>query len=131
MVFARQNLDVSANQNVNVTALAVGNANVSGGDSVSGTIIGVGSVTATGANVDAALLSQNITGGTSTSGQVGFSQGTAANATSQSLQKEDPEKTATSSKKNDDEEELKKKSVATLPRLTRTVGRVTVILPTP
>ena len=131
VVFARQNLDVSANQNVNVTALAVGNANVSGGESVSGTIIGVGSVTATGANVDAALLSQNITGGTSTSGQVGFSQGTAANATSQSLQKEDPEKTATSSKKNDDEEELKKKSVATLPRLTRTVGRVTVILPTP
>ena len=132
VVFARENLDVSANQNVSVTALAVGNANVSAGESVSGTIIGVGSVNASAATVGAALLSQNVsTSGDVSSGQVGFSQGTAANATSQSLQKEDPEKMVASSKKSDEDDELKKKSAAALPRLTRTVGRVTAILPTP
>lgn len=132
LVFARQNLDVSAEQNANVTALAIGNANVSAGENVSGTIIGVGSVNASGATVDAALLSQNITtAGSVNSSQVGFSQGTTANATSQSLQKEDPEKMTAAAKPGDEEEELKKKSNTAPPRLTRTVGRVTVILPTP
>jgi filamentous hemagglutinin family protein len=132
VVFARENLDVSAQQNVSVTALAVGNANVSAGQSVSGTIIGVGSVNASGTAVDAALLSQNVsTSGNVSSGQVGFSQGTAANATSQSLQKEDPEKMAASARGSDDDEEFKKKTVAALPRLTRTTGRVTVVLPKP
>jgi hypothetical protein len=75
------------------------------------------------------LLSQNITGGTTTSGQAGFAQGSAANATSQSQQKEEPEKMAASTKKSDEEDELKKKSAAATPKLTRTVGRVTVISP--
>ncbi len=130
LVFARESIDVSALRNVNVTALAQGSVNVSSGGNISGTIIGVGSVTASGVgNVDAALLSQNIsTSGNVTSGQVGFSQGTTANATSQSVQSEEPAKAVASAKsENTDDPELKKKAAA--PRLTRTVGRVTVILP--
>jgi hypothetical protein len=129
LVFARDNIDIDAKQSANVTALAQGNVSVSSGGTVSGTIIGIGSVSATGTSVDAALLSQNISGGTTTSGQTGFAQGTTANATSQSQQKEEPGKMVASSKKSDEENELKRKSAAAPPKLTRTVGRVTVISP--
>jgi hypothetical protein len=46
----------------------------------------LGGISASGASVDASLLSQNITtSGNVSSSQVGFSQGTAANATSRDL----------------------------------------------
>ena len=129
LVFARGNLDISANQNVSVTALAVGNASVNAGQNISGTIIGIGSVNASGANVEASLLSQNITtGGNVSSSQVGFTQGAAANGTSQALQNDDPAKMIASAKKGDDDDPLAKKRTG--PRLARTTGRVTVILPT-
>jgi len=128
LVFARDNLDISASQNVSVTALAGGNANVSAGENISGTIIGVGSVNASGASVDAALLSQNVTAsGDVSSSQVGFSQANAAGSTSQSLQSEDQAKVAAADKKEQEDEDEKKKGTG--PRLTKTVGRVTVILP--
>ena len=128
LVFARNNIELSAVQNVNVTALAQGSVNVGAGGSVSGTIIGVGSVSASGATVSAALLSQNVSSSGGSSGQVGFTQGNAAGAASQGLQKEDAEKRVASAQPGNDDEDKKKKS---LPRLTRTVGRVTVILPNP
>ena len=128
LVFARDNLDIDANQNVSVTALAVGNANVSAGDTISGTIIGVGSVNASGSSVDASLLSQNVTAsGDVTSSQVGFAQANVAGTTSQGLQADDSAKEATSGEKKEDEDELKKNRPG--PRLAKTTGRVTVILP--
>ncbi|MBX3746690.1 MAG: filamentous hemagglutinin N-terminal domain-containing protein [Verrucomicrobiae bacterium] len=129
LVFARENIDLSAQQNVNVTALAQGDVNVGAGGSVSGTIIGVGSVSASGTSVDAALLSQNVAAsGDVSSSQVGFGQGTAAAAASQSLAGDDSARNAAA--RADDEEEEKRPSFAgTRPTLTRTVGRVTVILP--
>jgi hypothetical protein len=100
LVFARENIDLSAQQSENVTALAQGSVNVSAGGSVSGTIIGVGSVSASGSAVDAALLSQNISAsGNVSSSQVGFSQGAAANATSQSVQNDEPAKQIASAKR--------------------------------
>jgi filamentous hemagglutinin family protein len=128
LVFARQNIDLNAQAGVNVTALAQGSVNVTSGGTISGTIIGVGSVSASGASVDASLLSQNVSAsGNVTSSQVGFSQGTAASGTSQSLQGDEPSRTA--AKERADEEESRGRRVAAAPRLTRTVGRVTVILP--
>jgi filamentous hemagglutinin family protein len=128
LVFARQNIDLNAQAGVNVTALAQGSVNVTSGGTISGTIIGVGSVTASGASVDASLLSQNVTAsGNVTSSQVGFSQGTAASGASQSLQGDDAAKTAAKAKAEDDD--ARGRRVATGPRLSRTVGRVTVILP--
>ncbi|MCC7373502.1 MAG: filamentous hemagglutinin N-terminal domain-containing protein [Verrucomicrobiales bacterium] len=130
LVFARENIELSAQRSVNVTALAQGGVNVSAGGNVSGTIIGVGSVSASGGGtVDAALLSQNISAnGNVTSSQVGFSQGSAANATSQGVSSEEPVETAAASKKSEDEDDLKRRT-AVAPRLVRTTGRVTVILP--
>jgi hypothetical protein len=128
LVFARDNLDISANQNVTVTALAGGNASVAAGDTISGTIIGVGSVAASGASVDAALLSQNVTtSGDASSSQVGFGQANAAAATSQGLQADDSAKEAAAGKKDERDDELKKNRPG--PRIARTTGRVTVILP--
>jgi hypothetical protein len=127
-IFARQNLELRAQENVNVTALAGGAADVGAGGNISGTIIGGGSVTASGATVDAALLSQNISAsGEVTSSQLGFSQGAAAAGTSQSMASEDQAKAAATSKSTDEDEQKKKSR--DLPVLTRTVGRVTVILP--
>ena len=79
--FRRDNIDINAQQNVNVTALAQGSVNVSSGaGSVSGTIIGVGGVNASGASIDANLESnRSVTG--DTSGGKGLAPGTAANAT--------------------------------------------------
>jgi filamentous hemagglutinin family protein len=129
LVFARENIDLSASQSVNVTALAQGSVNVSAGGNVSGTIIGVGSVNASGSNVDASLLSQNVsTSGNVSSGQVGFGQGSAAaNAGQSSIQGDEPTKTV--AKAGNDDETRRPVAPATGPRLTRTVGRVTVILP--
>lgn len=131
LVFARESIDVTARQNVNVTALAQGNVSVSSGGNISGTLIGVGSVSAASAgNVDAALLSQNVsTSGGSSSAQVGFSQGTAANATSQAASKEEPTQAAAKSSRDTEPDPDEKRRKAVPPKL-RTVGRVTVILPT-
>ena len=114
----------------NFTALAQGNVSVSAGGNVSGTLVGVGSVSASGGGtVDAALLSQNVTtSGDASSAQVGFSQGTAANTATQGTQSEEPDKAATTASKAEDEDPQKLTKSAS-PRLTRTVGRVTVILP--
>ena len=131
LVFARENIDLVARQNVNVTALAQGSVSVGAGCNVSGTIIGVSSVNASGATVDAALLSQNISAsGNVTSSEVGFGQANAAAGTSQGLQSEDPSK-AVAAKDDAEDDTAKKRRLAGSPKLTRTVGRVTVILPAP
>jgi hypothetical protein len=127
-VFARNNININAVQNVNVTAFAQGDANVSAGGDIFGTVIGIGSVTASGSTVDASLLSQNVTAsGDVTSSQVGFSQGTAANSTSQGLENDDTEKKAVAADTDSDDQELKKKG-GNGPRLAKSTARVTVIL---
>ena len=125
VIFARNTLNIDALQNVNVTAVGQGAVNVSAGGNVSGTIVGLGSVNASGASVDASLLSQNVTtSGNVSSAQVGFAQGTAANSTSQSLHEDGQ----TGAPKEDDESDEKKK-IKSRPVISRTVSRVTVLLP--
>ena len=127
-VLARNDLDLIARDNVNVTALAQGNVNINAGGNVSGTVIGLGGLSANATSVDAALLSQNVsTRGEVTSTQVGFAQGTAATGAAQSLQADAPAR-ANSTARNafvTDDPEPKR----TGPRLARTTGRVTVLLP--
>jgi filamentous hemagglutinin family protein len=131
LVFARENIDIAASQSVNVTALAQGSVNVSAGGTVSGTFIGIGSVNASGSTVDASLLSQNVSAsGNVSSGQVGFGQGSAAaGATQGSAQQVDD--TAKTVAKGRSDDENRGNRVAAMPRLSRTVGRVTVVLPKP
>ena len=107
-IFARNNLDINAVQNVNVTALSEGTATVNAGESLIGTIVGIGGVNAAGGSVDATLLSNNqITG--NTSGQSGFGQGTAAAAASQSMQSEDVAKAADATTDDQDDENEKER----------------------
>jgi filamentous hemagglutinin family protein len=125
LIFARNNIDINAQQNVDVTALGVGNVNVSSsGGTISGTFIGVGGVNVSGSSIDASLISANVTG--ATSGQSGLGQGTAANATSQAASSDDANQALASSDQSDDDEKKKKKKEVAL---AQKVSRVTVILP--
>jgi len=124
LIFARNNIDINAQQNVNVTALGVGNVNVtSSGGTISGTLVGVGGVSVSGSSIDASLISANVSG--ATAGQSGLGQGTAANATAQAASGDDANKALASSDQSNNDEKKKKKEVA----LAQKVGRVTVILP--
>ncbi len=125
LIFARNNIDISAQQNVNVTALAQGSVNVNSGGTISGTIIGVGGINASGGSIDANLESnQGISG--DTSGSKGLAQGTAANSTSSAASASDATSTAAKSDTGEDDDLLKKKKPITL---ARKVSRVTVLLP--
>jgi filamentous hemagglutinin family protein len=124
VIFARNNLDINAQQNVGVTALSGGLASVSGQSLGSSTIIGVGGISVSGDASGTSLLSNNQVSG-DTSGSKGMAQGTAANATSQGMASENtaaPSEAVTSS---DDELNKKKKGIS----LAQKVSRVTVILP--
>jgi hypothetical protein len=124
VIFARNDINLAAQQNVNVTALAQGNVSVNSGGTISGTIIGVGGVSASGSSIDASLLSQNVSASGDTSGaKEGFAQGTAANATSQGASTDNT--TAATTDASTDDELDKKKKIS----LAQKVGRVTVLLP--
>lgn len=124
LIFARNNIDINAQQNINVTALGIGNVSVnSSGGSVSGTITGVNGVSVSGDSITASLISANVSG--ATSGQSGLGQGTAANSTSQGLANDQTTKAAETSGEDSDDKKKKGKQVA----LAQKVSRVTVILP--
>jgi len=124
LVFGQTGVAITAQQNIDVTALSSGNVSVnSANGSISGNIVG-SSVSASGDSIDATVLSQNA----SVNGQSGgdtFAQGTAANATAQAASSDDSNKAAASSDQSDDDDKKKKKDVA----LAQKTGRVTVILP--
>jgi hypothetical protein len=125
LIFARNNIDIIAQQNINVSALGVGNVNVnSSGGTISGNYIGVGGVSVSASTVDANLISANVAG--STSGQSGLGQGAAASGASQGLANNESTQAAAASDQGNDEEKKKKgKAIA----LAQKVSRVTVILP--
>jgi filamentous hemagglutinin family protein len=125
LIFARNNIDIIAQQNINVSALGVGNVNVnSSGGTISGNYIGVGGVSVSASSIDANLISANVVG--STSGQTGLGQGAAANGASQGLANNESTQAAAASDQGNDEEKKKKgKEIA----LAQKVSRVTVILP--
>ena len=130
LLIGRNSINVSAVQNVNITALTPGSLGVSSGGTVSGTLIGVDSLSVSGTSVNASLLSQNIsTSGTVTSPQIGFTPGTAASATSQSLQTGEFQSASQIATATNSPPENQATLAAALPHLTRTEGRVTVILP--
>jgi filamentous hemagglutinin family protein len=130
LIFARNNINITAQQNVDVTALGQGNVTVGAGGSISGTIIGVGGVNASGGSIDASLISANVTGGT-TSGQSGLGQGTAAStAANAASASDDSGKVAAKSDDADADDLLKKKNQGKGGIvLAQKTGRVTVLLP--
>jgi hypothetical protein len=134
VIVARNFLGVNALQNVNVSAFSEGDAHISAGESLQGTVFAVGGITAgAGTTVDASLLSQNVTtsGSVSSSSQLGFTTFTGANSTSSSLQSDDTLRRGGLAGDNaEDGDDLKKRGLGKdLPLLTKTTGRVTMILP--
>ena len=129
LIFAFNNINIVAQQNVNVTALGEGNVNVSSSaGTISGTIIGVGGVSVGGgASVDASLISANVSG--SSSGQTGLGAGTAAAGTATAAASDETTKAATATLSNNtgdsDDSKKKGKHIA----LAQKVSRVTVLLP--
>ena len=129
-VIATGNIDIKAERSVNVTALAGGGANVSGG-SVSGSINSGGDANVSGKDsVSASVISTG--GGASVSGNSsGAKVGAFASAAAPVAQKTTEDAATTIAKAptdaNSDDEEQKKKTPSVL---TRSSGRVTVILPT-
>jgi filamentous hemagglutinin family protein len=129
LVVSRQNSLINAQQSFSGTVLSGGTANVSAGTSVSGTIIAVNGITASGATVDAGLLSQNVSVG-GAKAQGGLASTATASATSQSAVQEEnaqnkqAEGDSTAGSSDDD---LKRKQ--SRPLLAKAISRVTVILP--
>ncbi len=129
LVFASGNANIVTPQNVTATVLAQGAANVSAGGTVSGTIAGIGSANVSGASIDASVLSANVTTSGATSGQVGFAAANVAGATASAASAATSEpKTVAAVEDKGDDDDLKRKG--NKPVLARTIGRVTVILPT-
>ena len=137
LIVAQHDINISAVQNVAVTAIGSGNVNVSSGGTISGTIVGVGNVSVSGASVDAAMLSQgNVSANNANIGSSSaFTSANAAGATSQSSAANSDQESkkavvASTGTAPDDEDDLKKKRAqGTGPVITRRTGRVTVILP--
>ncbi len=132
LIISRQNSIVNAAQNFTGTVLSGGSATVSAAaGSVSGTIVGVGGASVSGASgVTAQVLGQSVSvnGGAATSTLGTSAAGTSASAsaagTANTEAKDQTQTTGTDTAQQEDELKKKKR-----PLLTRTVGRVTVILP--
>ncbi|HEY6167656.1 MAG TPA: hypothetical protein VI454_06425, partial [Verrucomicrobiae bacterium] len=127
LVVSRGDINIAAQQNVNVTALAQGNVNVSAGNTVSGTIVAGGGVEASGANISAALVSTSVSASGDTSAASMGVQSTQAARSDSKVSEDADKKVMASAKPSDDDDDKKKKKPVTA--LARTTGRVTVILP--
>ncbi|HEX9046822.1 MAG TPA: hypothetical protein VF988_07330, partial [Verrucomicrobiae bacterium] len=124
LIVSRQDTTVKAVQNVDVTVLSSGNANVSAGGALSGTLIGVGGVNASGAGgITATMLSANVTAGGASQNTLGTASASAASQSAANQSSTDAkQEMAANNAENDDQ---KKKAAP----LTQRVKRVTVILP--
>lgn len=129
-IVAQNNLNLAADENVNVTAVAIGTADVQAGGTTKGTIVGVTGVSVEGSGtITASLLSQNVSATGNVQGQVGFAAANVAGATSQSASQTGSDQTKTLASDDSDAWDKKKPASDKAPVLEHHVGRVTVLLP--
>ena len=124
VIFARNNISLTSQENVNVVALAQGKVSADASGALTGTLIGIGGISASGDSITAALDSNSSISG-DTSGSKGLAQGTVANATSAAMSNDDTAKNSTTTETMDGDLNNKKKGIA----LAQKVSRVTVVLP--
>jgi hypothetical protein len=126
LFISRQNSNINAGQNANVSVISVGQADVTG-KSVTGIIVGIAGASVSGDNVTASVLGQNVSvNGGAAESTLGASA--AASSTSQSAAQQSSsanQELANNSNDNDDSDDKKKKK----PALLQHIKRVTVILP--
>ncbi|HEV2436189.1 MAG TPA: filamentous hemagglutinin N-terminal domain-containing protein [Verrucomicrobiae bacterium] len=123
LIISQQNADISAAQSFAGTVLSGGKTTLASGGTISGIIVAGGGVnTSGGGNLTASVFSSSVNGGAgtlATSSTVSSAGQSAAGQTSA----ENQQQVASNNNDNDDEKKKKKAN------LTRSVGRVTVILP--
>ena len=124
VIFARNNISLTSQENVNVVALAQGKVSADASGALTGTLIGIGGISASGDSITAALDSNSAISG-DTSSSKGMAQGTVANATSAAMSNDDTAKNSTTTETMDGDLNNKKKGIA----LAQKVSRVTVVLP--
>jgi len=129
LVVGAGNVTLQAVNNVAANVLGGGNVSVTGGQSVSGSIVGGANVNVSGSEITANITSTGGSANTSgdVSGKVGGFQGAAPTVAQQTTT--EAEKKQTTAKADDESEDEKKKRLAKSPILSKTTGRVTVILP--
>ncbi|MDB6032378.1 MAG: Filamentous hemagglutinin family outer membrane protein [Verrucomicrobiales bacterium] len=127
VIIGSQNIDISTEHNVNVTAFSAGGVSINAGGNVSGTVVGGGNIAVSGDAISAALVSKSVSAsGDTSSATVGVPQ-SASKAESKISEDASTAATKVSDKEKEDEEETKKKAKTI--GLVRKTGRVTVILP--
>ncbi|HWD91544.1 MAG TPA: filamentous hemagglutinin N-terminal domain-containing protein [Verrucomicrobiae bacterium] len=127
LIISRQDSTINAAQSFSGTVLSGGTANLSAGGSIAGTVVGVGGVNASGGSIQATLLGQNVSAnGAAAQSTLGTTAAASSTAQAAANQSSTDTKEQVASNNTDDDEKKKK---GKQPRLTRRVGRVTVILP--
>jgi hypothetical protein len=126
LIVSRQNTTVKAVENVDVTVLSGGNANVSAGGTLSGTLIGVSGVNASGTSISATMLSSSVSAnGGAAQNSLGTATASAASQSAANQASADAKQQEVADTGSSDDDQKKKKPVT----LTQRVKRVTVILP--
>ena len=126
-IVARNNLDISALQNVTVSAFAAGDAHVQAGDTLKGTLIGLSGIDVSGISIEAALLTPNVTAsGNVTGSKIGFTPGTAARSASQGDAMDSVAKTVATGISAGGGDDAPPRP-GSQPKLKRFAGRVTVL----
>jgi hypothetical protein len=128
LIISRQNTTINAAQNFAGTLLAAGSANVTAGGTVAGTIAGIAGVNASGGQITAALLSQNVKVGNEGQSQSTLGTSAAASSASQAASQQASSDSRSLAQGTDDDEK-KKKQEGIKPALVQRTGRVTVLLP--
>ena len=128
LIIGRGRVDISG-QNVAVNAVSSGSVNINASGTVSGSVTGGGSVSVSGDSISAALVSKSVNAsGDTSAASVGVP--TSAGARTEARISDDP--TAPGARngglQTEDSDE-KRKRLAGSARVTRLVGRVTVLLP--
>ena len=127
VVIGSQNVAINSQHNVNVSAFAGAGISISAVGNIGGTVVSGGNVSVSADAISASLISKSVSSsGDSSSAAIGLPQSNIAK-TDVKVTEDASEITAKTSQEETDDE-LKKKRTQS-PRLARTSGRVTVILP--
>jgi filamentous hemagglutinin family protein len=123
VIIGSAGIDLSARNNVDVTAVSSGNVDINASGTVAGTIVGGGEVSVSGDSITAAVMGGSVsTSGDTAGASLGVSQ---PNVSHEVAQPTDALASASAAAGSDDEDQKKKKSIP----LAQKVSRVTVLLP--
>lgn len=127
IVVGTGNVNIVSDHGVNVSVLSGGSVAISAGTTVSGTVIGGGTIDVSGASITAALVGKSVaTSGDASGASVGVPASTAVRADSQVAESGS---SLAGRLRDEDQDKNQARKGSTRALLTRTVGRVSVLLP--